>query len=64
MLIEQIIEFKVRGHGPCGRTCTPVLVIFMTKQKYIRNIFAWIILLFTSTTLQAAMYIVSPPWAK
>ena len=32
MLIEQISEFKLRGPGPPSRTCTPKLVIFMTKQ--------------------------------
>ena len=24
MLIEQIIEFELRGPGPSGRTCTPI----------------------------------------
>ena len=24
MLIEQIIEFLLKGRGPPGRTCTPV----------------------------------------
>ena len=24
MLIEQNIEFKLRGPGPSGRTCTPI----------------------------------------
>ena len=30
MLIEQIIDFELRA--PPGGTCTPKLVIFMTKQ--------------------------------
>ena len=37
MLIEQIIEFKLREHGPLGRTCTPKLVIFMTNQKSLQG---------------------------
>ena len=47
MLIEQIIEFDLRGLKPPGRTCTPKLVIFMTKQKnnvFLRKIFKWIII--------------------
>ena len=24
MLIEQIIEFQLKGPGPFGRTCTPI----------------------------------------
>ena len=33
MLIEQIIEFEVRGHGPPGRTCTPTAGYFQDKTK-------------------------------
>ena len=33
MLIEQIIEFEVRGHGPPGRTCTPTTGYFPDKTK-------------------------------
>ena len=55
MLIEQIIEFKVRGHEPFGRTSTPTASFFMTKQKSLRNIFKWIILLFSSKKLQEAI---------
>ena len=43
MLIEQVIEFKLRGLGPLNRTCTPQLVIFMSKQKSLRKILEWII---------------------
>ena len=32
MLIEQIIEFKLRDPGPPGPTCAIQLVIFMTKK--------------------------------
>ena len=33
MLIEKIIEFKLRVPGPPGRTCTPTTgYISMTKQ--------------------------------
>ena len=44
MLIEQIIEFELRGAWPPGRTCALQLVIFMTKQKSQRKIFEWIII--------------------
>ena len=44
MLIEQIIEFELRGAWPPGRTCALRLVIFMTKQKSRRKIFECIII--------------------
>ena len=33
MLIEQIIEFKLRGLGPLSRTCTPTTGYFHVKTK-------------------------------
>ena len=33
MLIEQIIEFKLRGPGSSGRTCTPVTTYFHYKTN-------------------------------
>ena len=41
MLIEQIIEFQLKGPGPPGRTCTPIILLvnFMTKQKPLMKIF-------------------------
>ena len=33
MLIEQIIEFEVRGPGPPGRTCTSTAGNFYDKTK-------------------------------
>ena len=60
MLIEQIVEFEVRGMGPLVVHVLLQLVIFMTKQKSLRNIFEWIILLFTSKILQEAMHITFP----
>ena len=44
MLIEQVIEFKLRGLGPPGRTCTPTTGYFYAKQKYQRKIFQGIII--------------------
>ena len=38
MLIKQIIEFELREHGPLSGTCTPKLVIFMTKQKSLKEV--------------------------
>ena len=42
MLIEQIIEFKLRGLGPLDRTCSPATGYFYVKTK-IKKIFDWII---------------------
>ena len=44
MLIEQIIKFQLRGPGSLGRTLHILLqpVIFMAKQKTLRQIFEWI----------------------
>ena len=39
MLIEQIIEFELRGPGSLGRTCTPI-----TGKLYERKFFEWIII--------------------
>ena len=33
MLIEQIIDFELRGPGPLGRTCTPKTGYFDDKTK-------------------------------
>ena len=33
MLIQQIIEFELRGPGPPGRTCTPTNDYFHNKTK-------------------------------
>ena len=33
MLIEQIIEFELRGPGPFGRTCTPITGYFHDITK-------------------------------
>ena len=33
MLIEQIIEFELRGMGPLDRTCTPTTGYFYVKTK-------------------------------
>ena len=32
MLIEQIIEFELRGPGPSGRALTPVTAYFQNKN--------------------------------
>ena len=66
MLIEQIIEFDQRGHGPLGRICTSTTGYFhdMRKQKSLRNFIEWIILLFEAKILQETMYLTYPTWAK
>ena len=33
MLIEQVIEFKLRGLEPLNRTCTPITGYFHVKRK-------------------------------
>ena len=61
MLIEQIIEFELKGPGPLNRTC-PKLVIFVTKQKSFKEDLRvdFTGLLFTAKILQEAMYLTSP----
>ena len=44
MHIEQTIEFELRGPGPLAVHVLVQLVIFMTKQKSLRNINEWIII--------------------
>ena len=39
MLIEQIIEFELRGRGPPGRICT-----LITGKLHERKFFKWIII--------------------
>ena len=60
MLIEQIIEFEVRGPGLLAVHVFLQLVILMTKQKYITKVFNRIILLFTSKILKKAMHLTCP----
>ena len=48
MLIEQIIEFKLRGPSPLDRTCSPTSGYFHVKAK-IRKIFEWIIIYYKNT---------------
>ena len=62
MLIDQIIEFELRGTGSSGRTCALQLIIFMTKQISQNKIFEWIIIY--RKILQEAMYLCSPISAK
>ena len=37
------LKISVYAPGLPGRTCTPKVVSFMTKQKFLRQIFEWII---------------------
>ena len=62
MLIEQIIEFELRGPGLLNRICTSTTFFFfqnMKKQKSLKNIVEWIILLFTAKILHEAGYLTS-----
>ena len=43
MLIEQIIEFKLRGLGPLNRTCAPTTGYFHVKTKISKVNLRWII---------------------
>ena len=60
MLIEQIIEFELRGPEPPGRTGSPTTGYFH-DQKTLRNIFDWIILLFTAKYCRGQCTITSLP---
>ena len=44
MLIEQIIQFELRGLGPLAVHILLQLLIFVTKQKPLRQTFEWIII--------------------
>ena len=56
MFIEQIIEFELMESGSPGRTYS-----YKWQNKNLsRNIFMWIVLLFTAKILQEAMYLTSP----
>ena len=59
MLIEEIIEFELKKPGPPGRirTCRAGHFYDKTKQKSLRNIVEWIVLLSTAKILQEAMYL-------
>ena len=61
MLIEQI--FDLRGPGPPGRRCTPIISCFHNKTIISKNKFLSG-LLFTAKILQEAMYFTSPTRAK
>ena len=59
MLIEQIIEFELRGLGPLVVHVLLQLVIFVTKQKSLKkNLLGQV--LFTAKIFQKAMYVTSP----
>ena len=62
MLIEEIIEFELRGPGPPGRKCTPITGDFYDKKIYYGKISSG--LLFTAKIMQEAMYLSSPTLAK
>ena len=63
MLIEHIIEFELRGACPPDRTCALRVVIFMTKNKNLKEKFSNG-LLFTAKILLEAMYFTFPTWTK
>ena len=63
MLIDEIIEFELRGSRPPGRTCTPKVVIFMTNQKFIKdNLWMDYYLLLNYCRRQCTL--LPPTWAK
>ena len=66
MLIVQIVEFEVGKHGPLRPLVINAflqLVIFMTKQKYPRQIFEWIII-YCEKYNRRQCTLLSPTWAK
>ena len=44
MLIEQTIEFELRGPGASGRTFIPITGYFHDKTKVSKKVFEWIII--------------------
>ena len=59
MLIEQIVEFELRGPGPHGRTCTPITGKLHDKTKISKEN-----LLYMAEILLEAMCLTSPTWTK
>ena len=59
MLIEQIIEFQLRGPGPPGLTCTPIAGYFHNETKNLQRK-SLRGLLFTAKILLEAMYLTLP----
>ena len=63
MLIEQIIEFQLRGSGPPGRTCTPIAGELHDKTKISKeNVLVDYYLLLKFCRRQCALF--SPTWTK
>ena len=56
MFFEQIIEFELTESGSPRRTYS----YKWQNKNLLRNIFMWIVLLFTAKILQEAMYLTSP----
>ena len=57
MLIEQIIEFKLKELGPLAKLVLLQLVVFMTKQKYLRNTISTSGLLFRKCLLHCPGFV-------
>ena len=63
MLIEQIIEFQLRGPGPLGRKCTPITSQLHDKTKISKeNLLVDYYLPLKYCRRQCAVLI--PTWAK
>ena len=63
MLIKQIIEFDMRENGLLFGTCTPKLVIFMTKQKSLKEVLRVDYYLLLKYCRRQRIYL-PPTWAK
>ena len=63
MLIEQIIEFRLRGPRPPGRTCTPITDSIYNKTKILKeNLRVDYYLLLKYCRRQCAL--LPPAWTK
>ena len=63
MLIEQIIEFQWKGHGPPGLTCTSITGYFHDKTKISKeNLQGGFHLLLKCCTRQYTL--LPPTWSK
>ena len=63
MLIEQIIEFQLRGPVPTGRTCTPITGLLHDKRKILKeNLRVDYYLLLKYCSRQCAL--LPPTWTK
>ena len=64
MLIEQIVEFKLSGRGPPGRTCTSTTGYFYDKNKNLYDKSSSRLFFTFKILHERHCILLSPIWAK